>query len=205
MAKNDPYKDSPYDASGMPLGAETADYDNFADVAQKMVGDKVPTYPENINQIDYVEAVIETEPEHSAEGFNSAIAENENSAYTLDVKTEDMADTGTDRVLYSHVNTEDGTTETIDTPKMGNSASIEQGKEDIHASDNDFLATLEATPVAPAPEAPAPVQDAPASDPAPVEADSVNKDKTDAPTDAPAPQDAPKPTDPQFYVGTPDA
>lgn len=39
MAK-DPYKNSPYDASGMPLGAETVDYDNKDEVAKHMVKDK---------------------------------------------------------------------------------------------------------------------------------------------------------------------
>jgi hypothetical protein len=145
MSKDDPYKDSPYDASGMPLAATFADYDNFADVAQKMVGDKVPTYPPNINQIDYEEASLVTEADITAKGFNSAVFENTNAAYAETIATEDMADTGTTRLLWSKENS-DGTTESIDLPLMGNSSAIEQGKEDIHNSDNDFLAALDAVP-----------------------------------------------------------
>ena len=187
MSKKDPYKGSPYDASGMPLGTEYADYDNFADVAQTTVGDKVPTYPTNINQIDYSEPVIETEPDHTTKGFNGSLAENVNSAYPLDVKTEDLADKGTSRVLYSNVNTEDGTTETIETPRMGNSAFIEQGKADIHDSDNDFLAALEQAPEAPAEP----------------EATPVNTDSSMTPAEPqPAPvEDTSSKHDPEFYGG----
>ena len=138
MSENDPYKDSPYDASGMPLGAETADYDNFAEVAQKMVKDKVITHPQNPNDNGFEEIKLEMGDDISQKNFNSAIADNVNSAYPLDAPTDDTADTGDSRKL-SVVRTEDGFTETVETPLMGNSAFLEKGREET----DEFLAALE--------------------------------------------------------------
>ncbi len=144
---SNPYEGSPYDASGMPLATETADYDNYAEVAQKMVKDKVITYPENINQAEgYVEATLETESDVTKKGYNSAIEDNVNTAYPTEFAVEDMSDTGESRKLS--VVEKDGFTETIDTPKMGNSAFLEQGREDSH----DFLAALEAPIDTPQPD-----------------------------------------------------
>jgi hypothetical protein len=58
MAKKDPYKDSPYDASGMPLGAETVDYDNQAEVAQHTVKDKYVEQP-SIADVPFDESVTQ--------------------------------------------------------------------------------------------------------------------------------------------------
>lgn len=134
MSEENPYEGSPYDASGMPLATETADYDNFAEVAQKMVADKVVTYPENPNDNGFEEEKIEMGDDISEKNFNSAIADNVNSAYPLEFETEDTADKGESRKLS--VVEKDGFTETIETPMMGNSAFLDKGHE-------EFLAALE--------------------------------------------------------------
>lgn len=59
MAK-DPYKNSPYDASGMPLGAETVDYDDKDAVAQHMVKDKYVPQP-GIADIEFDESVTQAD------------------------------------------------------------------------------------------------------------------------------------------------
>lgn len=51
--KDDPYKDSPYDEHGMPLGCEKIDYSKPDDVAKHTVKQK-PKEPRNLNDIDYV-------------------------------------------------------------------------------------------------------------------------------------------------------
>lgn len=74
MAK-DPYKNSPYDASGMPLGATYVDYDDKGDVAQASVKDKpVTDYSLSLAEAtaEYEEPKIKrTEPNPA--DFNSAI------------------------------------------------------------------------------------------------------------------------------------
>jgi len=58
MPTKDPYKDSPYDASGMPLGAETVDYDNKDEVAKHTVKDKAPEFVSLADQ-DFDHSVAE--------------------------------------------------------------------------------------------------------------------------------------------------
>ena len=72
MAK-DPYKDSPYDEHGMPLGAEYVDYDNKGDVAKATVKDKpITDFDLNPQTQEYDEPKIKrTEPNPA--DFNSAI------------------------------------------------------------------------------------------------------------------------------------
>lgn len=134
MPKN-PYKDSPYDASGMPLAAETADYDNFADVAQKMVRDRVPTHPENINQIDYQEEKLEL-PVISERDFNSAIAEDVNSGHPQ-FEAIDMQDTGEKRKLYVKEAEAEGYTSVAELPKLESESAVEEIKKELRESDED--------------------------------------------------------------------
>lgn len=138
MAK-DPFKNSPYDASGMPLGAETADYDNFADVAQKMVRDRVPTHPKSINDIDYEEEKLEL-PVITEKGFNSAIADDVNSAYPI-FEAVDMQDTGEKRKLYVKEAEAEGYTSVAELPKMESQEKVEEIKKEIRdeGEDTSFL------------------------------------------------------------------
>lgn len=67
MAK-DPYKNSAYDASGMPLGAEQIDYDVKEDVAKATVKDKYqPPLPLFSDKDDF------EEPEIKRTKFNPAL------------------------------------------------------------------------------------------------------------------------------------
>lgn len=60
MTAKDPYKDSPYDASGMPLATETVDYDKKEDVAKLTVKDKyVEPLPLFSDDDDFHEKEIE--------------------------------------------------------------------------------------------------------------------------------------------------
>lgn len=74
MSKTDPYRHSPYDAAGMPLGAETIDYDNKEDVAQHTVKDKV-IEPVNLNDASasYTEPKLKNRTPVNPANFNSAI------------------------------------------------------------------------------------------------------------------------------------
>jgi hypothetical protein len=80
MTSKDPYKDSPYDASGMPLGCETVDYDNQKDVAKATVKDK--PYEEPLT-FEYDPTVIDVEDEPDKALFNEAVKENVNSAFPV--------------------------------------------------------------------------------------------------------------------------
>lgn len=83
MTAKDPYKDSPYDASGMPLATTTADYDNVDEVAQATVKDKPVEFPESINDIDYEPAPIDPKllRKIDPKKWNSAIEEDVNSGH----------------------------------------------------------------------------------------------------------------------------
>lgn len=93
-----PYHNSPYDASGMPLGTDTVDYDNLEDVAKATVKDKPVKHPVSINDIDYQPRQLtkkETgmDPRYMPKrGFNSALPDEENVPYTTDVDTADFDD-----------------------------------------------------------------------------------------------------------------
>lgn len=59
-SKEDPYRESPYDASGMPLGAETVDYDDKKAVAEHTVKDKyIEPLPLFSDDDDFHESKIE--------------------------------------------------------------------------------------------------------------------------------------------------
>lgn len=80
MTKKDPYKDSPYDASGMPLGADTVDYDVKEDVAAKTVFDK-PVETISLVDMDYTPRPIDEKllpKKLKKSDFNSAIEEEVN-------------------------------------------------------------------------------------------------------------------------------
>ena len=66
-AKEDPYRESPYDASGMPLRAETVDYDQKKDVAEHTVKDKYVEPLPLFSKDDY------TEPKIKRTHFNPAL------------------------------------------------------------------------------------------------------------------------------------
>lgn len=93
-----PYHNSPYDASGMPLGTDTVDYDKAEDVAKATVKDKPVKHPKSINDIDYQPRQLtkkETgeDPRYlPKKNFNSAISDQENVAYTNDVDAVDFDD-----------------------------------------------------------------------------------------------------------------
>lgn len=76
-----PYHNSPYDASGMPLGCETVDYDKVEDVAKATVKDKPVKHPQSINDIDYQPKQLpkkftgQDERYITKKGFNSAIVD----------------------------------------------------------------------------------------------------------------------------------
>lgn len=78
-----PYHNSPYDASGMPLGCETVDYDKVEDVAKATVKDKPVKHPKSINDIDYQPKQLskkftgQDERYITKKGFNSALADPE--------------------------------------------------------------------------------------------------------------------------------
>lgn len=190
MTETNPYEGSPYDASGMPLSTETADYDNYEDIAKTTVTTKVPTYPENINQIDYSEAKLETGDLISERGFNSAIAEDVNSGHP-EFEAVDMADTGAKRKLYVKEAVDEGYTSIQELPKMESEASVEKMKADIRQEaednhDDDFLAKLDEHDAKTAEEQGA---DGPKDAPADGEATPVNKDSSMKPAE---PQPLPK-------------
>lgn len=78
-----PYHNSPYDASGMPLGCETVDYDKVEDVAKATVKDKPVKHPQSINDIDYQPRQLpkkftgQDERYITKKGFNSALVDPE--------------------------------------------------------------------------------------------------------------------------------
>jgi len=130
-------KDSPYDASGMPIGTTYADYDNYADVAQKMVTTRPVTYPPVAEPFE--EAKLETEAAITKEGWNGALEANVNSAYPLESDAKDLSDTGESRKLVQQENT-DGTTTILDTPILLNQGDLNAEKEKL---DPDFLKVIE--------------------------------------------------------------
>lgn len=65
------FKDSPYDAAGMPLGCETVDYDKKEDVAKSTVKDKV-VEPVTFNDVEYDHSVSEAEWQKRTK-FNPAL------------------------------------------------------------------------------------------------------------------------------------
>lgn len=84
MTTKDPYADSPYDASGMPLATTVVDYDVKEDVAKATVKDKVEKNPESINDIDYTPRPIDKKllPQKlDKDKFNSAIKDNVNNGH----------------------------------------------------------------------------------------------------------------------------
>lgn len=100
-----PYHNSPYDASGMPLGTETVDYDNLEDVAKATVKDKPVKYPKSINDIDYQPRQLtkkETgmDPRYlPKKNFNSAIPDDVNPQYSADIDVVDFDDPDEKRKL----------------------------------------------------------------------------------------------------------
>lgn len=78
-----PYHNSPYDASGMPLGTNYVDYDKVEDVAKATVKDKPVKHPQSINDIDYQPKQLskkftgQDERYITKKGFNSALADPE--------------------------------------------------------------------------------------------------------------------------------
>jgi len=119
--------DSPYDASGMPIGTTYADYDNYADVAQKMVATRPVTHPPVAEP--FIEAKLDTEPPITPEGWNGALANNVNSAYPLESDEKDLSDTGESRKLVQQENA-DGTTTILDTPILLNQGDLNKEKVD---------------------------------------------------------------------------
>ncbi len=97
MTEN-PYEGSPYDASGMPLGASTVDYDRQDDVAKHTVKDKPVEHPFSINDIDYQPKQMSKkftgeDPRYiPKKGFNSAIVDDVNSQFPLDAPVADFDD-----------------------------------------------------------------------------------------------------------------
>jgi hypothetical protein len=144
MTSKDPYKDSPYDASGMPLGCETVDYDNQKDVAKATVKDKPVEHPESINDIDYVPAEIDPDlirrPEDlPKENFNTAIRDNVNPPFAP-VKVIDFEDVGEKRELIVAEAEDKGFTAVQELPKVEKQETVDEIKEDIQNKDDaDFL------------------------------------------------------------------
>lgn len=93
-----PYHNSPYDASGMPLGAETVDYDKVEDVAKATVKDKPVKHPKSINDIDYQPKQMskkftgEDARYLPKKNFNSAVPDNVNPQYDANVDVVDFDD-----------------------------------------------------------------------------------------------------------------
>lgn len=137
MTAKDPYKDSPYDASGMPLATETVDYDKKEDVAKATVKDKVEEFPTSINDIDYTPAEIDPKLVRSnikKKNFNSAIEDNVNSAHPdNDVAVVDFDEATLDNSDAKEVK------ETVDTAKTPN----EEKKSDDKKSDDDDTSFLD--------------------------------------------------------------
>lgn len=121
MAK-DPYKNSPYDASGMPLTTTFVDCDNAEEVRKNMVKDKVVEPQNHVYDLDY-----ETKSPKEDE-YKSDVQLNEEKGinqYELnipgidsDVNRVDIEDAGVKRALFVDEAEKKGFTEVQELPKV---------------------------------------------------------------------------------------
>lgn len=121
-----PWHDSPYDASGMPLGVETCDYDNEEERRKNMVHDK------------YVEPIPLNDPEYqpkqmsktftgqrplTKKNFNSAVVEGE--GLPEDIERVDMGDPEERRELLVRSADEEGTA-VAELPKVEKQETVDE-------------------------------------------------------------------------------
>lgn len=136
MSENDPYEGSPYDASGMPLATTYADYDNSAEIAQNMVRSKeVVEDAPSLNSPEYVEPALDIPEPFDRKGFNSAIADDVNRAYT-EFEAVDMNDAGAKRELYVREAEAEGYSAVQELPKVEDESAVESIKEDIKSEED---------------------------------------------------------------------
>lgn len=156
MPPRKPYRDSPYDDGGMPLGTTTADYDNADEVRMNQVKDVYVPEP-TIFDMDYQPKQF-TKKEtgmdrdkglpYGKKGFNSAITEGEGIVGPDDFNTVDIEDPEEKRKLYVQEAEDKGWSETPELPKVEKQETVDSVKEEIEAdktssdkeepSDDDF-------------------------------------------------------------------
>lgn len=144
---------SNYDEGGMPLGTDTADYDNAEERRMHQVKDKY-VEPTTVFDMDYQpknlpRAFVGTDKEgrplypHGKKGFNSAISEE---VGTPDqVHTVDIEDPAERRKLLVQEAEDKGFAETPELPKVEEKETVDDIKQDIKDdkdTDDDFRLLL---------------------------------------------------------------
>lgn len=131
MPGRKPWHDSPYDASGMPLGVETADYDNEEERRKHMVKDKyVPEIP--LNDPEYqpkqLSKTYTGQRPLTKKNFNTAITEEPVEA---NVERVDVEDPAVRRELLVREADEKGFEGTPELPKVEKQETVDEiGSED---------------------------------------------------------------------------
>jgi len=133
MPSRKPWHDSPYDASGMPLGAETADYDNEEERRKHMVKEKyVPEVP--LNDPDYqprqMPKTFTGQRPLTKKNFNSSIVEGEGFP-DPNVEVVDVEDPGVRKELLVREADDKGFSEVPELPKSEKQETVDEiGAED---------------------------------------------------------------------------
>jgi hypothetical protein len=128
MPGRKPWHDSPYDASGMPLGVETADYDNEEERRKHMVKEKyVPEIP--LNDPEYqpkqMPKTFTGQRPLTKKNFNSAISEGVG-LEDPNVERVDVEDPGARRELLVREADDKGFTETPELPKVEKQETVDE-------------------------------------------------------------------------------
>lgn len=133
MPSRKPWHDSPYDEHGMPLGVETADYDNAEELRKHMVEEKyVPEVP--LNDPEYqpkqMSKKFTGQRPLTRKNFNSAITEGVGLP-DPNVELVDIEDPGARRELLVREADDKGFTATPELPKVEKQESVDEvGAED---------------------------------------------------------------------------
>jgi hypothetical protein len=147
MPGRKPWHDSPYDSSGMPLGCETADYDNEEERRKHMVKEKyVPEVP--LNDPDYqpkqLPKTFTGQRPLTKKNFNSAINEGVGLP-DPNVNVVDVEDPGERREFLVKEAEEKGFKEVPELPKVEKKETVDAIKKDIEEDDPEFFKSLNAT------------------------------------------------------------
>jgi hypothetical protein len=145
MPSRKPYRNSPYDDGGMPLGTETADYDNADEVRMAQVKDLYVPEP-TIFDMDYQPKQF-TKKEtgmdrnhglpYGNKGFNSAVGEEPGLPLAEDLNVVDVEDPGEKRKLYVKEAEEKGWSETPELPKVEKQETVDEIKDDIEEDNKE--------------------------------------------------------------------
>lgn len=150
MSKSDPYKDSPYDAAGMPLGTEVFDYDNLDERRRNSVRNVTPPKDTTtLIDIDYEAPKTEASKEFNRRRnldkshFNEAVKLGVNIPGMDMVDVVDIEDPAERKELLVKEAEDKGFKEVQELPKTENKETVEDVKEKaVKKSDEDDFESI---------------------------------------------------------------